>query len=168
MRSGGPERRTSPPATRLSKRGPLSSEVVTMPSGSEARRWRRRAGQALRRGVAELRRRVGKTLRPMQPVPRPAGRRHRGQGAYDWVLSDAEGGTRTPTGVSPPPPQDGVSTGSTTSASVWRPARNQGWVAPSGSGAGSASASGAEASSDPDPVPVASTGCSWVVAPASG
>src|SRR3990172_9133031 len=31
----------------------------------------------------------------------------------------AEGGTRTPTGVTPPPPQDGVSTSSTTSARTY-------------------------------------------------
>ncbi len=33
-----------------------------------------------------------------------------------FPVTDAEGGTRTPTGCRPPPPQDGVSTNSTTSA----------------------------------------------------
>ena len=35
------------------------------------------------------------------------------------IKHGAEGGTRTPTGVTPPPPQDGVSTNSTTSARTY-------------------------------------------------
>ena len=42
-----------------------------------------------------------------------------GNGGDLRVNSGAEGGTRTPTGVTPPPPQDGVSTNSTTSARTY-------------------------------------------------
>ena len=42
-----------------------------------------------------------------------------GNGGRLRANNGAEGGTRTPTGVTPPPPQDGVSTSSTTSARMY-------------------------------------------------